>query len=142
MISPLQSEQLETVLKIWLATNISAHHFIPASYWENNVDLVRELLPQAEVFVYQSDDTIKGFIGITDGGYIAGIFVADTYQSQGIGQALLAYCKRRYTSLTLAVYAENEKARRFYEKNGFSVQAQQVNPDTGALEFEMRWEVS
>jgi putative acetyltransferase len=142
MITPLHPDQLDAVMNIWLETNISAHHFIPASYWQDNADEVRGLLPQADVFVYQADDQIKGFVGVVDGGYIAGIFVADAYQSQGIGQALLDYCKSHYTSLTLDVYAKNEKAIRFYLKQGFHVQQETLNEATGELELQMIWKIS
>lgn len=142
MISHLQPEQLDVVMQIWLETNISAHDFVPASYWEGNVALVRELLPQSDVFVYQFNDTIQGFVGVTEGNYIAGIFVAEGHQSQGIGQALLDYCKARYTSLTLDVYVRNENAIRFYLKNDFSVQQTQLNADTGHHELQMMWKIS
>lgn len=143
MIHPLKIDQLDDVMQIWLETNLSAHHFIPATYWQDNVGLVRELLPQADVFVYQDEtERIKGFVGVVEQNYIAGIFVADDYQSQGVGQALLDYCKSRYSLLTLDVYSKNEKAIRFYHKNGFLVQHEKINPDTGETEFEMVWNIS
>lgn len=33
MIRPFKLEDLDTVMQIWLGTNISAHPFIAASYW-------------------------------------------------------------------------------------------------------------
>ena len=32
--------------------NIEAHYFIPAQYWKSNFELVKELLLQATVYVY------------------------------------------------------------------------------------------
>ena len=38
------------------------------------------MLPQAEVYVYEDDKMIQGFIGVSDE-YIEGIFVSDEMQS-------------------------------------------------------------
>jgi len=55
-----------------------------------NIDIVKGILPDAEIYVYELDDEIKAFVGI-DNGYIAGIFVSDEMQSKGIGKQFL-YC--------------------------------------------------
>ena len=49
MIRVLQEADMEQVVAIWLDTNLKAHHFIPAQYWKSNIELVKEMLPQAEV---------------------------------------------------------------------------------------------
>ena len=55
MIRPLQKADINSVAEIWLDTNRKAHAFIPASYWERNFASVKEMLPQAEVYVYETD---------------------------------------------------------------------------------------
>lgn len=55
MISRLQSEYTGRVAEIWLEGNLNAHCFIPAQYWRDNFELVKELLGQAEVYVYEDD---------------------------------------------------------------------------------------
>ena len=66
MISRLQSEYTGRVAEIWLEGNLNAHCFIPAQYWRDNFELVKELLGQAEVYVYEDDRQIQGFIGLND----------------------------------------------------------------------------
>ena len=51
MIRELQKADINKVAEIWLDTNIKAHSFIPAQYWKSNVELVKELLLQATVYV-------------------------------------------------------------------------------------------
>lgn len=46
------------------------------------------MLSQAEVYIYENDQKIQGFIGLNDE-YIEGIFVSDEMQSQGIGKILI-----------------------------------------------------
>ncbi len=61
-------------MQIWLDTNISAHKFIDSSYWKDNVEAVREMMPQATIYVYEHKEKIQAFAGLM-GNYIAGIFV-------------------------------------------------------------------
>lgn len=68
--------------------------FYSGSILENNIDLVKEMLPQAEVYVYENDCQIEGFIGLNDE-YMEGIFVRDEMQSQGIGKLLLNFVKEK-----------------------------------------------
>ena len=79
MIRELRKADINKVANIWLDTNITAHYFIPAQYWQNNFELVKELLLQATVYVYEHNQEIQGFIGLNDE-YIEGIFVSDEMQ--------------------------------------------------------------
>ena len=106
MIRALQKADIERVVDIWLDTNLKAHNFIPGQYWKDNIDLVKEMLPQAEVYVYENDCQIEGFIGLNDE-YLEGIFVRDEMQSQGIGKLLLNFVKEKKTKLYLNVYQKN-----------------------------------
>ena len=60
MIRKMEKKDLDRVSKIWLETNIKAHDFIPAQYWEKNYGPVREMLPQAEIYVWEEDGQIQG----------------------------------------------------------------------------------
>ena len=64
MIRKLQKADLNRVADIWLDTNIKAHSFVPAQYWKNNFETVKEMLLQAEVYVYEEGRNIQGFIGL------------------------------------------------------------------------------
>ena len=76
MIRVVQKADITKVADIWLDTNIKAHNFISAQYWESNYEMVKEMLLQAEVYVCESNGKIQGFIGL-NGDYIEGIFVCD-----------------------------------------------------------------
>lgn len=99
MIRALQKADIERVVDIWLDTNLKAHNFIPGQYWKDNINLVKEMLPQAEVYVYENDCQIEGFIGLNDE-YMEGIFVRDEMQSQGIGKLLLNFVKEKRQNYT------------------------------------------
>ncbi|MEO1772157.1 GNAT family N-acetyltransferase [Candidatus Enterococcus ferrettii] len=137
-LTPTHSE-IDELAQIWLASNLSAHAFIPAEYWQKNYTDVKELLTDARLFAYYREDKIVGFLGLMEQ-YIAGIFVRDAYQHQGIGKALMAEVKKQQTKLSLSVYAKNEQALHFYQKQNFVCTGSQVEQDTNELEYQMVWQ--
>lgn len=139
MIRELRKADINSVAEIWLDTNCKAHAFIPASYWESNFALVKEMLPQAEVYVYENDKGIQGFLGL-NGEYIEGIFVLEAAQSHGIGKCLLDYAKNRKPALCLNVYQKNVRAIRFYQREGFQIQREGLDAATGEKDYEMLWQ--
>lgn len=139
MIRKLQKVDINRVADIWLKTNLKAHFFIPEQYWISNYEFVKEMLPQAEVYVYDDDKMIQGFIGINDE-YIEGIFVSDEMQSRGIGKMLLDYIKDKKDRLQLKVYQKNVRAMSFYQREGFTIQSEEMDEFTGEKEYVMNWE--
>ena len=140
MIRELQKTDIDTVSQIWLDANRDAHDFIPAEYWENNFLPVKKMLLQAEVYVYMDEckNEIEGFVGL-DQEYIAGIFVRKEARSGGIGKALLDFVKEKKQELTLNVYRKNERAVRFYEREGFYIIERTTDESTDEKEYLMRW---
>ncbi|WP_434305351.1 GNAT family N-acetyltransferase [Clostridium botulinum] len=68
---------------------------------------------------------IQAFIGLI-GNYIEGIFVSNEFQSKGIEKELLDYEKAKNNELSLSVYnlsvyKKNNRAVRFYLREGFFV---------------------
>lgn len=138
MIRRLQKADVDRVMDLWLDTNLKAHNFVHAAYWRSNFEPVKEILPQAEVYVYEVAEEIQGFVGLT-GEYIEGIFVADEMQSQGIGKRLLDHMKATKDTLYLSVYQKNTRAIRFYHREGFVIQREGLDESTGEKEFTMLW---
>ena len=139
MIRELQKDDINKVADIWLDTNIKAHYFIPAQYWKSNFESVKEALPQAEVYVYEYDKEIRGFIGLNDE-YIEGIFVSDEMQSHGIGKLLLDHAKIKRNTLLLSVYPKNTRAISFYQREGFKIQNSGLDEATGKKDYLMEWQ--
>ena len=133
MIRELQKADINKVTDIWLDTNVTAHSFISSQYWQNNFELVKELLLQATV--YEQNQEIQGFIGLNDE-YIEGIFVSNEMRSYGIGKALLNYVKSK---LFLNVYQKNIRAIAFYQREGFKIQNSGFDEATKEKEYVMAW---
>ena len=138
MIRQMKETDLPEVMEIWQRANEEAHAFIPAAYWQENYDMVCELLPQAEVYVYEKNVHLSGFIGM-NGEYVAGIFVRQSARSQGVGKQLIHYVKDRKKRLILHVYEKNKRAIHFYEREDFVVVSWGMDGDTGETEYVMEW---
>ena len=140
MIRKFETQDLDAVMQIWLHGNLDAHPFIPASFWTEHFEMVRDLLPQAELYVHEDASTrqIDGFIGLTEN-HIEGLFVVKSARSKGIGKALLEYVKSRKPRLTLSVYQKNERALAFYQREQFVVHSEGIDEDTNEAEIQMHW---
>ena len=140
MIRKLRDSDLSAVMKIWLDTNIKSHNFVSKEYWTSNYEMVKEILPKSEIYVYEEEDTnlIDGFIGLLDS-YLAGLFVKDTAQSKGIGKQLLDYAKSIKSEMTLSVYQKNIRAVHFYQREQFQIQSENIDDNTNEKEFIMIW---
>lgn len=139
MIRKLQKADINRVADIWLDTNLKSHSFIPAKYWKDNFELVKGMLSQAEVYIYENNQKIYGFIGLNDE-YIEGIFVSDEMQSQGIGKILINYVKDKRKKLFLNVYQKNTRAISFYQREDFKIQCSGIDDATDEKDYLMTWQ--
>lgn len=140
MIRKLQNRDIDRVSEIWLDTNLKVHDFINEEYWKSNFAVVKDMFPNVEVYVYEEESKgeIQGFIGMQDN-YIEGIFVWSEVQSNGIGKWLLDFVKDFKKPLTLHVYQKNIRAIKFYQRENFKIQNENLDENTGEKEYIMTW---
>ena len=132
MIRLFEFRDLDRIMEIWLEGNLKAHPFIKEEYWRQNFETVRSVLPNAEVYVFEEDGEVQGFIGM-DAEHIAGLFVAEGHRGQGIGHQLISEVKR----LSFHVYEKNTGAVAFYRAEGFRVENSMIEKETGEQEYLM-----
>ena len=137
MIRKFETQDLDTVMQIWLHGNLDAHVFIPASFWRGHFEIVRDMLPQAELYVHENEAT-RQIDGLSEN-HIEWIFAVKSARSKGFGKALLEYVKSRKPRLTLSVYQKNERALAFYRREKFVVQSEGIDEDTNEAELQMLW---
>lgn len=133
MIREAQEKDLEAILDLWLKGNLKAHAFLPSSFFTERMDLMRMILPATKIYV-QDLNGVKGFIGISDS-VIAGIYVDESMQNQGLGTSLLNHVKAICSELFVFVYPQNESALQFFKKQGFERQEEVINEETGLPEY-------
>ncbi|WP_317312166.1 N-acetyltransferase [Clostridium thermobutyricum] len=138
MIRKLRNEDIEKVMKIWKDSTSKAHDFISKEYWENNYDVVKNTyIPMSETFIYEIENKIEGFISVINNEFIGALFVDINCQGLGVGSELINYVVKEYNKLSLAVYKENKNAVEFYISKGFKIIKEQIDEETGAVEYIM-----
>ncbi|MDQ0493657.1 N-acetyltransferase [Paenibacillus brasilensis] len=139
-IRPANVEEFKQLAAIWLDASIEAHHFIAPQYWTSQVsEMENRYLPLAQNYVILQDDhTIGGFVSMLDG-YLAALFIRVGSQRNGYGKLLLDWVKKKHDEIQLKVYQSNTKALNFYTKNGFVIQEEAHDSETGEKEFVMVW---
>lgn len=72
--------------------------------------------------------------------YLDQLFVAPRYQGQNLGRRLLAFTREQLPDeISLRCVRENEKAWRWYEREGFVLEKEAVEPMTGFVMKYYRW---
>ena len=68
------------------------------------------------------------------------LFVAPEYQGDGLGRRLLAFTRQHLPDeIWLRCVRENEKAWRWYEREGFVFEKEQVDSTSGRVMKYYRW---
>lgn len=138
MIRKFEMKDTKQVMQIWLDVNMDAHNFVQGDYWLSNYQSVQKQLLQADIYVYEQDEEIQGFVGMTDD-YLAGIFVDKKCRSMGIGKELLECVKQNYPVFSLNVYQKNRRAVDFYLREGLSIISKGIDEDTSETDYTMVW---
>lgn len=127
---------LKRVMRIWYDGNLEAHDFIDKEYWDRNFGYVKRALSEAEVYVYEINGYVVGFVGI-DESYLEGLFVDKEYRGLGVGTKLVEYIKEKYDFFTLHVFENNYGAVTFYENRGLIKKEESIHEDLGEVEYLM-----
>lgn len=100
-----------------------------------------ELVPQARIVVAEMNGVLEGFVTVDPAtGYLDQIVVAPAFWGSNVGPLLLDEAKRiAPKGLELLVNKDNARAIAFYEKHGFVLTGEDVNPVSGRPVHRMQW---
>jgi len=142
-LRPYRAADEDTAIELWRRTWQIAY---PRLDFTARVDWWRqrwrnELAATSTITVAESRGRLVGLVTVDPRtGYLDQIVVAPEAWGSAIAGALLAEAKRLSPAgLDLAVNADNARAIRFYEKQGFVVTGSDVNPRSGAPVNKMAW---
>jgi putative acetyltransferase len=141
-LRPYRSEDEDAAIALWLETWQQAY---PAIDFAARVPWWRErwrseLVPNAAIVVAKQAGTLVGFVTIDTSGYLDQLVVAPDRWGSELGNALLNEAKRLSPDrITLLVNNDNDRAIRFYERNGFAHAGEDVNPTSGRPVLRMEW---
>jgi putative acetyltransferase len=78
----------------------------------------KEVFPRSTIWLGEGEDELAGFAAVRED-WLDHLYVAPSWQGQGLGSMLLDTAKEGRSRLDLWVFQRNEQARRFYERRGF-----------------------
>jgi len=115
------AEDAVAVAEVWLRAFASAYAF-PHAHTDDDVRrwIREEVVPGTETWVGQDDRGVVGFIALAPG-WVEHLYVDPVAQGEGVGRRLLELAMTRDTTgeLQLWTFQVNDRARRFYARNGF-----------------------
>lgn len=126
-IRPAMVSDATPIADVWLESWRATFDFEPAHPDDDVRRWVREeLLLEAETWVAtdrSDDDRVIALLGLSDT-MVEQLYVRPEWIGRGVGRELLELAKRRRPDgLELYCFAANDRARRFYERNGFAAVA-------------------
>lgn len=139
-IRPIEYKtDIQRVIDIWYEGSVKAHSFIDQAYWATaRTAMQTTYIPKSKTWVMLLGHQIIGFYSIFEDN-LAAIFIDPVFQGKGYGRTLLQHAFGHSQKLRLHVYQKNESAVRFYKANGFNVESEAVDDNTGEKEFIMLW---
>jgi putative acetyltransferase len=141
-LRPYRAEDEDAAIALWLATWQRAYPEIDfnarVAWWRERWR--GELVPNAAIIVAEQSGALTGFVTIDSSGYLDQLVVAPGHWGSSLGNALVDEAKRLSPDrITLLVNTDNDRAIRFYERNGFVHAGNDVNPTSGKPVLRMEW---
>jgi GNAT superfamily N-acetyltransferase len=94
-----------------------------------------------DLYVADDDGALAAMLALhLPNKYLDQLFVAPEYQGRGLGRMLLAFTRQHLPDeIELRCVRENEKAWRWYEREGFVFEDEKIEPMTGYVMKYYRW---
>jgi putative acetyltransferase len=143
IVRPLRPDDLAETLDIWVAAWQVAYpaiDFEARRGWTAARIAELERTGSASLIVLRQGRIIGALVVNPQTGYLDQIVVATECQGTGVADVLLGEARRLSPAgLDLHVNRDNARAIRFYEKQGFVITGEDVNPRSGAPIYKMSW---
>jgi len=126
-------------MESWVSTGLSeASNFLLANL---RARIPRELENGWSLFVAEDGRRLAAMLALhLPKRYLDQLFVAPDYQGSSLGRTLLAFTRTELADeIWLRCVRENEKAWRWYEREGFALEKELVDPMTGRTMKYYRW---
>jgi GNAT superfamily N-acetyltransferase len=142
-IRPARSDEYDEIARVWMNSWVStglaeASNFLLAQL---RARVRHEIEEGWSLFVADDGGTLAAMLALhIPNRYLDQLFVAPDYQGQSLGRTLLAFTRQQLPDqIWLRCVRENEKAWRWYEREGFVFEKETIEPMTGYVMKYYRW---
>jgi GNAT superfamily N-acetyltransferase len=142
-IRPARTDEYDAIARVWMNSWVStglaeASNFLLAQL---RARLPLELDQGWSLYVADAGGVPAAMLALhLPKKYLDQLFVAPEYQGRSLGRTLLAFTRQQLPDeIELRCVRENEKAWRWYEREGFVFEQEKIEPMTGYVMKYYRW---
>jgi len=142
-IRPARTDEYDGIARVWMNSWAStgleaASNFLLAKL---RARIPLEVDKGWSLFVADDGEALAAMLALhLPNHYLDQLFVAPEHQGQNLARRLLAFTRQRLPDeISLRCVRENEKAWRWYEREGFVFEKEEVEPMTGFVMKHNRW---
>jgi len=142
-IRPARPEEYDAIARVWMNSWVStglaeASAFLLAQL---RARIALETGNGWNLYVADDGDVLAAMLALhLPKKYLDQLFIAPEYQGRSLGRTLLAFTRQQMPDeIELRCVRENEKAWRWYEREGFVFEHEKIEPVTGYVMKYYRW---
>ena len=143
VIRPARTEEYDEIARVWMESWASTGLAEPSEFLLANLRarIRREIDDGWSLFVADDDGKLAAMLALhLPKLYLDQLFVAPDYQGRSLGRKLLAFTRAQLPDeIHLRCVRENERAWRWYEREGFVFEKEQIEPMNGFMMKYYRW---
>ena len=142
-IRPARADEYDEIARVWMTSWVSTGLDIAS---DSQLSVLRARIPKEiekgwSLFVADDGGSIAAMLALhLPKMYLDQLFVAPQYQGRSLGRRLLAFTRTRLPDeIWLRCVRENERAWRWYEREGFVFEREAPEPAIGRMMKYYRW---
>lgn len=137
-IRPAAEGDTEAIVAIWRGACEASYGFLPRKYVRGYERWLRGGVLVAHPALVVDDGMVRAFL-LRQGQFVGSLFVEPPRQGRGLGKRLLDAAKEASPVLLTSAFARNERAVRFYQREGFGATDVKIHRETGETLVFFRW---
>ncbi|NOJ49764.1 GNAT family N-acetyltransferase [Bradyrhizobium archetypum] len=145
-IRPARADEYDEIARVWMESWVSTGLEGPSDLLLARLRARVPMEVEKGWSLYVADDAGKVAAMLAlhlPNCYLDQLFVAPQYQGNSVGRQLLTFTRQHLPDeIWLRCVRENDKAWRWYEREGFVFEREQVEPITGLMMKYYRWRKS